>query len=157
VADPRDVPTPRSLRPALLAALLALLALAPAAHARVTLANWDRGDQRAVAVAGLLPDVGGSFRGADPLLATDLRGALAGLAARSATAAVPAPTQGHVSVAGLDRLLVEQLGLSDVAAAVQHEAWRAGLRPPARFGAEVLARYLGLRFNHPAAQDALEL
>ena len=33
----------------------------------------------------------------------------------------------------------------------------AGLAPPARFGTEVVARLLGLRTNHPAAQDDLEL
>jgi cell wall-associated NlpC family hydrolase len=139
------------------AALTALLALAPAAHARVTLGNWDRGDQQAVAEAGLLPDVGGAFRGEAPLAAADLRGALQALAARGGAQAVPSPVQGEVSLAGFDRLLVEQLGLADVADAVQHEAWRAGLNPPVRFGTEVIARYLGLRFNHPAAQDALEL
>jgi cell wall-associated NlpC family hydrolase len=155
------VPTTRSLCHAFAAALAALLTLAPAAPAahaaRVTLANWDRRDQRAVARAGLLPAIDGTFAGDRPLAAGDLRGALAALAARDGSSPVPAPVSGHVSVAGLDRLLVEQLGLADVAAAVQHEAWRAGLNPPARFGSEVVARYLGLRFNHPAAQDALEL
>ena len=33
----------------------------------------------------------------------------------------------------------------------------AGLSPPTRFGTEIVARLLGLRFNHPAAQDDLEL
>jgi cell wall-associated NlpC family hydrolase len=33
----------------------------------------------------------------------------------------------------------------------------AGLRPPSRFGSEVVARLLGLRKNHPAASDHLEL
>src|SRR5205085_10534308 len=33
----------------------------------------------------------------------------------------------------------------------------AGLAPPSRFGTEVVARLLGLRTNHPAGQDALEL
>ncbi|HEU4979080.1 MAG TPA: NlpC/P60 family protein [Solirubrobacteraceae bacterium] len=155
------MPAPRSLRHALATAAVALLALAPAAHgaqaARVTLANWDKGDQRAVIQAGLLPDLEGSFAGDRPLAAGDLRGALQALSDRAGTTPAPAPASGHVSVAGFDRILVEQLGLADVAAAVQHEAWRAGLNPPARFGTEVLARYLGLRFNHPAGQDDLEL
>ena len=34
---------------------------------------------------------------------------------------------------------------------------RRGPRAPSRFGTEVVARLLGLRTNHPAAQDALEL
>jgi cell wall-associated NlpC family hydrolase len=62
-----------------------------------------------------------------------------------------------VTVASFDRLLVEQLGLGDVARAVQAEARRARLRPPRRFGTEVVARQLQLRFNHLAAEDALEL
>jgi hypothetical protein len=33
----------------------------------------------------------------------------------------------------------------------------AGLKPKAGAGSETVARLLGLRFNHPAAQDALEL
>jgi cell wall-associated NlpC family hydrolase len=155
------VPTTLSLRHVAAAALAALLLLAPSADAaparRVTPANWDKRDQRAVARAGLLPDLGGSFAGDRPLAAADLRGALTVLAARDATTPAPASASGDVTVAGFDRILVEQLGLADVAAAVQHEAWRAGLNPPARFGTEVLARYLGLRFNHPAGQDALEL
>jgi cell wall-associated NlpC family hydrolase len=52
---------------------------------------------------------------------------------------------------------VRQLGLSDVARAVQGEAARAGLRPPGRFGTEVVARQLGLRFDHPSPDDRLEL
>lgn len=155
------MPAPRPLRHALAAAVVALLALAPAAHAahaaRITLGNWDKGDQRAVSRAGLLPDLNGSFAGDRPLAATDLRGALHALADLDGTTPAPTPASGHVSVAGFDRVLVEQLGLADVAQAVQQEAARAGLSPPARFGTEVVARYLGLRFNHPAGQDDLEL
>src|SRR5207244_80500 len=33
----------------------------------------------------------------------------------------------------------------------------AGLLPPTRFGTEAVARLLGLRFDHPAAQESLEL
>jgi cell wall-associated NlpC family hydrolase len=62
-----------------------------------------------------------------------------------------------VSVITFDRLLVTQLGAQPVAAAVQSQAYRAGLRPPPYFGTEVVARQLGLRGNHPAPYDALEL
>jgi cell wall-associated NlpC family hydrolase len=54
-------------------------------------------------------------------------------------------------------LVVEQLGMADVAQAVQAEAARVGLRPGPRFGSEVVARQLGLRFNHDSAHDAQEL
>ena len=40
---------------------------------------------------------------------------------------------------------------------MQQTAKSAGLKPPKRFGTEVVARFLKLRFNHPAGQDNLEL
>jgi cell wall-associated NlpC family hydrolase len=57
----------------------------------------------------------------------------------------------------LDSRLVAALGLSDAASAFARAARAAGLAVPARFGTEVVARLLGLRLNHPAAQDSLEL
>jgi cell wall-associated NlpC family hydrolase len=65
--------------------------------------------------------------------------------------------QGTVTMAALDARLVSMLGLSDAAAEFQQKARAAGLKVPARFGTEVVARLLGLRTNHPAAQDFLEL
>ncbi len=62
-----------------------------------------------------------------------------------------------MTVASFDRLLVEELGLSDVASHVQGAAGGAGLSPPGYFGAEVVARFLGVRANHPAGSDQLEL
>lgn len=50
-----------------------------------------------------------------------------------------------------------KLGLSDVAARCRSQARRAGLRPPRRFGSEVVARLLGWRHDHPARRDRLEL
>ena len=40
---------------------------------------------------------------------------------------------------------------------MQDTARQAGLTPPRTFGTEVVARFLGLRTNHPAQDDALEL
>jgi cell wall-associated NlpC family hydrolase len=54
-------------------------------------------------------------------------------------------------------MLVDQLGLADVAAHVQSVASGVGLLPPGYFGTEVVARYLGLRYDHPAGTDQLEL
>ena len=59
-------------------------------------------------------------------------------------------------MAQLDARLVRVLELSDDAALFYDAAAAAGLRPPARFGTEVVARLLGLRTNHPAGQDNLE-
>jgi cell wall-associated NlpC family hydrolase len=57
----------------------------------------------------------------------------------------------------LDARLVGALGLSDAAAAFAKGARAAGLTVPSRFGTEVVARLLGLRLNHPATEDSLEL
>ena len=61
------------------------------------------------------------------------------------------------TVSTLDAQLVEGLGLSGAAAELTQEAQAAGLHLPPLFGTEVVARLLGLRTNHPASQDGLEL
>jgi cell wall-associated NlpC family hydrolase len=62
-----------------------------------------------------------------------------------------------VTMAQLDQRLVQTLGLGKAATEFAHGAKYAGFTVPARFGSEVVARLLGLRLNHPAAQDSLEL
>ena len=57
----------------------------------------------------------------------------------------------------LDARLVGALGLSDAASTFAKSARAAGLAVPSRFGTEVVARLLGLRLNHPASEDSLEL
>jgi cell wall-associated NlpC family hydrolase len=140
--------------------LLTLLAFAvpSAAQAAVPgLGSWDPVAQRMVRQSNVLPSLpSGGFGGAQRLGGTQLRDAFATLSARLGVPPVPVPT-GQVSVMGFDSLLVKQLGMTDVAAAVQAEAARVGLHPGPRFGTEVVARQLGLRFNHDAAHDAQEL
>lgn len=65
--------------------------------------------------------------------------------------------QAAVSMAALDARLVVALGLSKAASEFAAGARAAGLLVPGRFGTEVAARLLGLRIDHPAAQDSLEL
>jgi len=62
-----------------------------------------------------------------------------------------------VTLAQLDAQLVASLGLSVAAAEFAAGARASGVKVPARFGTEVVARLLGLRTNHPAAEDDLEL
>ena len=152
--DVRLIPHMRRL----LLSLLLLLAVPVTAQATVPgLGSWDPVAQRTVRQAGVLPALpAGGFAGAQRLGGTQLRDAFAALSVRLGVAPVPVPT-GHVSVMGFDALLVKQLGMSDVAAAVQAEAERAGLHPGPRFGTEVVARQLGLRFDHGSAHDAQEL
>jgi len=145
-------------------------ALSPAtAGAQVTLGNWDAAQQRQVVRAGLMSDLRGhDFGGAERLRGAQADRALAavaGLAVRATAPGdgVPSPAPavrapaGRVSVTAFDRVIVDQLGLSDVAAHVQRATATAGLRPPAYYGTEVVARFLGLRYDHPAGTDQLEL
>lgn len=62
-----------------------------------------------------------------------------------------------MTIAGLDARLVNALGLADAASLFVASARAAGLTVPARFGNEATTRLLGLRTNHPASQDELEL
>jgi cell wall-associated NlpC family hydrolase len=61
------------------------------------------------------------------------------------------------TVAQLDRSLVQAIGLGKAAKQFTQGARADGLTVPGRFGTEVVARLLGLRLNHPAAQDSIEL
>ncbi|HEY1687821.1 MAG TPA: NlpC/P60 family protein [Solirubrobacteraceae bacterium] len=97
------------------------------------------------------------FGGASALSVAAERTALTAIAARDEVPPVPVASSAHLTVVRFDALLVNQLGLSEVAAHVQQVAVSAGLRPPGYFGSEVVARYLGLRYDHPAGEDALEL
>jgi len=62
-----------------------------------------------------------------------------------------------VTMATLDRRLVISLGLLPQARQFTNAVTAAGLTVPRRFGTEVVARLLGLRLNHPASEDYLEL
>jgi cell wall-associated NlpC family hydrolase len=72
------------------------------------------------------------------------------------TTTVTNPT-GPETMAQLDRSLVQAIGLGKAAKQFAEGARAAGFTVPGRFGFEVVARLLGLRLNHPAAQDFLEL
>jgi cell wall-associated NlpC family hydrolase len=102
-----------------------------------------------------------TFRPDKPLSAGALAALVAGLGrpAASTPTSVGPPAQDGTSVtmAQLDSRLVKGLGLATSAKAFADGARAAGLTPPSRFGTEVVARLIGLRVNHPAAQDELEL
>jgi hypothetical protein len=138
--------------------LVALAVVAsPAGAAVPTRGAWDPGAQQTVMRAGVMPGLPGlGFAGDRALTAGQLRQALAAYAARTGAQAVTVPS-GRLTVISFDRALVEQLGLSDVAEAVQAETVRAGLHPPSYFGTETVARQLGLRFTQPHGHEAIEL
>ncbi|MDP9262648.1 MAG: hypothetical protein M3O89_11845, partial [Actinomycetota bacterium] len=62
-----------------------------------------------------------------------------------------------VTIAQLDLRLVQSLGLGKAANEFTAGTRAAGIKVPGRFGTEVVARLLGLRLNHPASEDSLEL
>ena len=135
------------------AATVITLAAAPSAHA-ATRGNWNLPQQEAVADAGVLPRLSdGRFHGErrSPAPSSPTRSP-SSRASRSA-----ASSAAKLSVTAFDARLVHALDLDDVAAHVQRTAREAGLNPPRYFGTEVVARFLGLRTNHPFADDALEL
>jgi cell wall-associated NlpC family hydrolase len=72
------------------------------------------------------------------------------------TPSTPNPTK-PTTMAQLDRSLIVTLGLKKAADEFTQGARDAGIAVPGRFGTEVVTRLLGLRINHPAAEDFLEL
>jgi cell wall-associated NlpC family hydrolase len=136
-------------------ALVALLAAAPASAAKPT-QSWALPEIRLIVAQGVMGVTDpAQFRPDDPLTAGALAQLVAGLTKEPAVpAASPAAP---VTMAGLDARLVRTLDLTDAATTFGQNARAAGLAPPSRFGAEAVARLLGLRTNHPAAQDELEL
>src|SRR3954451_13433086 len=136
-----------------------LAVCATPASAAITRGNWDKADQHAADVSGLMHVLeDGAFHGERPLTGAQLRQSRDALALRLHVAPVDLGALGaHLSFAAFDTALVRQLGLADLAKSIQWQARRRGLHPPARFGTEVVARALGLRVNHPYGTEQLEL
>jgi cell wall-associated NlpC family hydrolase len=143
------------MRPTTLAVLCVLMLAAPAAAAeRPTPRSWAQAQIARVTAAGLLGGDAARFRPDEPITGTELEELVAGLVP---DAVATEPASGNVAIAGLDARLVRALGLQDAAYRFFRGARAAGLDPPKRFGTEAVARLLGLRFNHPAGTDDLEL
>ena len=137
------------------AALLALVAaLGLAAPATAEAASWAQPQIRIVVREGVMGPSATAFRPQDPLTRAALARALTALTGVAHTTAQP---DRRVRMLELDRALVRAAGLLGSARHVLAEARAAGLAPPARFGTEVVARLLGLRYNHPSNRDGLEL
>jgi len=116
--------------------------------------SWAQAELRAVVAAGLMAKETAAHPQA-PVTRAELETISSGLLhAVPATPSVPTAT---VTISGLDAKLVSTLGLTDSAQRFTENARAAGLTPPSRFGTEAVARLLGLRTNHPAALDKLEL
>jgi cell wall-associated NlpC family hydrolase len=138
----------------LFACLVVAFAAAPGTLPAGSSRSWAQPQIKVVVARGLMARSVGSFRPNDPLTQGELRDLVAAL-----TEQPPKPVadpSAPVTMAQLDARLVRSLDLGDEATAFYDAASAAGLRPPARFGTEVVARLLGLRTNHPAGQDDLE-
>jgi cell wall-associated NlpC family hydrolase len=95
-----------------------------------------------------------AFRPGQPLTRGALAQAVANLTGEPQVVVDPGKT---VMMWELERALVRASGLRNAGIQFQTKAREAGLTPPKRFGAEVVARLLGLRYNHTAANDGREL
>jgi cell wall-associated NlpC family hydrolase len=137
----------------LLAAAVALLAPSQSFASR-TAQSWAAAEIRAVVKHGLMAPDAASFRPDDVLVRSDLEQLVSGL--RPEAAPVVRRGDEPVTMAVLNARLVAALGLQDAGRSFAQALRAQGITPTARFGTEVTARMLGLRKNHPAAQDALE-
>lgn len=116
--------------------------------------SWAYAEIKFVVSRGLMAKSVVAFRPEATLTQGQLSNLLAGLTEEPAGPA--ASPRAPVTIAQLDAGLVRGLGLGDSAALFFRGARDAGLKPPPRFGTEVVARMLGLRKNHPAGRDDLE-
>lgn len=142
-------------------AAIVLCALTVPAAAAAGERSWAQPQIKLVVEAGLLAERVADFKPQKPLTQKTLAGALETLSlARDEpvdyrySAAAPGRA---VTIRELDAALVDFLGLGDSARSVTTALRDAGLAPKLGAGTETIARLLGFRFNHPAADDALEL
>src|SRR3954454_8693803 len=149
-------------RPLAAFACLAFAVVSGAAAAEPQAADRSWADQqiRFVVAHGLMAKSVAGFKPDAPLTRGALNQVVAALG-RTATgvpADPPSTTDPHqVTIAQLDSKLVAGLGLAPAARSFAQGARDAGLTVPSRFGTEVVARLIGLRFNHPTGHDDLEL
>ena len=142
------------------ACLAFVCAGAAAAQPQATNRSWADQQIRFVVAHGLMAKSVAGFKPDAPLTRGALNQAVEALGrtAAGAPADPPSTTDPHqVTIAQLDSRLVQGLGLSPAARSFAETARNAGLSVPSRFGTEVVARLIGLRFNHPTSQDNLEL
>jgi cell wall-associated NlpC family hydrolase len=131
--------------------LVVLGVLATAANAQA--ASWADPQIRIVVGRGLMAPTVATFRPTNRLTRRALGQLLAGLTGRQQVVVNP---DASVTVAELDAALVRAVGLGGAAYKFRTKTRAAGLQPPIRFGTEVVARLLRLRFNHPPEADNLE-
>lgn len=134
--------------------LVSFCALALGAAQTAAAGSWAQPQIRVVVQHGLMgPSVAG-FRPNAPLTRGDVGRATAILSGKEQVVVDPARP---VRMRDLERWLVRAAKLGGAARLFKRKARDAGLRPPSRFGAEVVVRLLGLRYNHLSTRDGREL
>src|SRR5919204_2105627 len=133
--------------------LVTLLAWSPAAAAKPA-PSWAQAELKTVVAAGLMAKEAAA-RPNDPLTRAQLETMADGLL--HVPVGTPSSPDATVTMTALDARLVNVAGLGDTAKLFTQNAKAAGLVTPSRFGTEAVARLLGLRTNHPAALDSIEL
>ncbi|HWH05872.1 MAG TPA: NlpC/P60 family protein [Gaiellaceae bacterium] len=133
---------------------------APAPPAASPAKSWAHAQIQVVTGHGILGGGPNTFAPEATLTQRQLAAALEALALldeEPRTVRYRATVPGRaVTIRELNAALVGFVGLGDAARAVTAALRAAELAPKAGAGTEVVARLLGLRFNHPAANDALE-
>ena len=140
-------------RRVLFLAALALVFVAPTQAAPQR--SWALPQIKVVTKKGLMGGTANAFRADDPISLGELAELVSGLTGKAGAA--PADPAAPATIAQLDAQLVRGLGLLPAARQFTAGIRAAGIAPRSGFGTEVVARLLGLRVDHPAAQDALEL
>ena len=126
----------------------------PGAGSTAAVALWDPKEIATVVAGGLMGPSVLAFRPQDPITWGELAEALSNWG--RPINPPPDPTK-PVTIRQLDARLVASLQLQPASRAVRRAARNAGLSPIPSRGTETVARMLGLRLNHPAGQDRLEL
>ena len=117
--------------------------------------SWAHREIKVVTDQGLMGGNAAAFRPDAPLTKRALIDLVTELA--GTPPAEPADPSSQSTLAELDQALVRGLELGDDARRFYLGARASGAKPPARFGSEVVARLIGIRKNHEAPLDALEL
>src|SRR4051812_31273838 len=141
-------------RHVLVCAALAMV-FASSAAAAGSARSWALPQIKVVTAKGLMGGTANGFRPDDPLTQGELADLVTGVTRKTALA--PAGSAAPATIAQLDAQLVRGLGLLPAARQFTAAVRAAGLAPRTGFRTEIVPRLLGLRVDHPTAQDALEL
>jgi cell wall-associated NlpC family hydrolase len=141
-------------RVALFSCLLLFATAGTAGAGRSTSVSWAAPQIATVVADGLMAPSVDTFRPDDSLLESEFADVLAALGVPEVPVSVP---DRAVTMRELDARLVTAAGLREEARYVRQVAQESGLAPTQYLGTETIARMLGLRVNHPRAEEQLEL